>query len=180
MTEHPLEQIQASFSIGQRWHVFYTGMNAEKQAYESISGLGFETFIPFEKRIQRRPNRKPRTYETALFARYGFVKFDITKPSWGAILKAKGVIEILAPCGVPATVQDFKIDALKLAMNVGVFDRTRPPSVGMSVEVTGGPFQAFIGKIKRARTDDRMKVLLNIFGSEVETDIPLKWLREVA
>lgn len=176
---HPLDNVPASFTIGPKWFVFYTQINSEKRAEEAITALGFPVFIPFEKRIQRAPHRKPRSYETALFPRYGFVRFDPNDRQWGAILTAKFVSDLLRSGGVPQSVPEWKIDALKLAMNVGVFDRTKPPGVGMGVEITGGPFAAFVGKIKRARTDDRMDVVINFLGGEVSAQIPTIFLREI-
>ena len=164
----------------ERWHVVYTAVAAESRACESIAALGFTTFCPFEKRIRRLPNRKPYAYSTAYFPRYAFTRFDIDQ-NWPAILAAKGVADLLRNNGDPVPVADRVIDALMVAERVGLFDRTKPPAVGMTVEVTAGPFTGLIGRIRRARTGERMDVLLRILGNaEVTTTIPLTALREHA
>lgn len=168
------------FHEKQRWHVVYTAINAEAIASAEIAKLGFPTFCPFEKRIRRLPNRKPHTYQTAYFPRYGFVQFAATDCNWTSILGAKGVLDILRNNARPLPVSDHVVDALKLADRVGLFDKTKPPSVGMTVEVTAGPFSGLLGRIMRARTGDRMEVLLAMFGAEVSATIPLAALREMA
>lgn len=174
---NPLADIEASFSSGLRWYVVMTAPARELAAGESIRDLGYSTFIPMEKRVQRRPNRKPRRYEAPLFSRYVFVEMDINRDEWGELLDADGVIDLLRTCNVPRCVPQHKIDALKLADSMGVFDQTQPIKVGMSVEITEGPFATFIGKITRARGSERAKVLLNLFGGEIETDVPMAALR---
>jgi transcription antitermination factor NusG len=165
---------------GQRWHVVYTAINAEACARDEICKLGFPVFVPFEKRIRRLPNRKPFEYRTAYFPRYGFVRFDLDQ-NWPAILGAKGVVDLLRNNGIPIPVPDRAVDALKVADRIGLFDKTKPPAVGMEVEVTAGPFSGLLGRIMRARTGDRMDVLLKMFGeTEITATIPLMALRENA
>jgi len=175
--EHPLASIPASFEKRERWFVFFTHPSAEKRAQESISDLGLPVFVPFEKRIQRRLGRKPRRYEAALFPGYGFVRFDMNDERWGAIKHSDGVVDLLGSGGVPASVPDYAVEGLQLADTVGLFDRTKPPSVGMPVEITEGPFASFIGKVMKARSGDRIDVLLNIFGGDRSVTIPVSYMR---
>lgn len=175
--EHPLANISASFETRERWFVFFTHPSAEKRAQESITELGLPVFVPFEKRIQRRPGRKSRLYEAALFPGYGFVRFDMNDDRWGSIKHSDGVVDLLGSGGVPSSVPDGAIDGLKLAETVGLFDRTKPPSVGMSVEITDGPFASWIGKVTKARSGDRIDVLLNIFGADRSVTIPVAYMR---
>lgn len=166
--------------MADRWHVVYTAIAAEAVADAAIAALGYETFTPFEKRIRRLPGRKPRPYQTAYFPRYGFAKFDADQNEWPNIFNAKGVCDIIQNNCKPLSVVDQVIDALKVADAVGMFDRTKPPSVGMQIEVTCGPFSGFLGKIIRARTADRVDVALKMFGADVSTTVPLMALREMA
>lgn len=179
MHKHPLENVPCSFPVGKKWYCVYTEIHNEKLADRSIAALGFETFTPFEKRILRKPNRKPRIYEAALFPRYGFVRFDPNDYRWGAILEAKGVVEILKNASVPSSVPDSLIDGLKLAVRMGNLDKTKPPEVGMRVEATDGPFTEWVGKIMRAKGKDRARVLFSLFGATREVEMPLTMLRVV-
>lgn len=160
-----------------RWFAFYAQPSAEKRAGESIRDLGFPVFVPFEKRIRRRPNRKPQHYETALFPRYGFVQFAMTD-EWGPIKSADGVSDLVCTNWTPRPIPDHVIDALKLADSMGLLDRTQPHKVGQNVELTEGPFAGFIGKILRARSGDRVDILLDMFGSAVSATAPIATLKE--
>lgn len=163
----------------QHWYVFYTRAKAEKAASERISHLGFPVFVPLEKRIQRLPNGKPRPKENALFPRYGFVQFKPEDP-WSKILDADGVMDILRHELTPIPVPDDCMNRLRLAQNLGIFDHTKPPAIGTSVQVTSGPFGGWIGKILRCRTGDRADVLLKFLGAECSATIPLIALKEIA
>lgn len=163
-----------------KWFCFYTRIRAEAAAGASICDLGFHTFVPLEKRMARVPGRKPKAYETALFPRYGFVQFSLSDRDWPIILDADGVLDLLRSDDKPMSINSQIIDGLRLADSCGLFDRTKPPKVGMSVIVTSGPFASALGRIERARTADRMDVLLKIFGGETRATIPLGSLREVA
>ena len=176
---HPLEKIPASFPMGERYYAFYTHIHAEKITQRSIGELGYQTFIPFEKRILRRPGAKPRVYEAPLFPRYGFVKFDINDQNWGQIKYCKGVVDVLRNDGIPISVSQSDMDKFILAESMGLFDRTKPPAAGMMVLVTSGPFADMIGKVVKARAKDRVDILLNFFGSMREVEIPLVNLREI-
>jgi len=176
---HPLATIPASFPIGERWYAYYTHIHVEKITQKSILELGYQTFIPFEKRIVRRPGAKPRQYEVPLFPRYGFVKFDINDHNWGQIKYCKGVVDVLRNDGIPISISRHDMDRFILAESMGLFDRTKPPATGMQVLVTHGPFSDMLGKVIKARAKDRVAILLNFFGSMREVEIPLVNLREV-
>jgi transcription antitermination factor NusG len=79
----------------------------------------------------------------------------------------------------PIAVNEHLIEGLKLAEQIGVFDRTKPPRVGHKVEVMDGPYAQQIGHIARARAADRVKVMLRVFGALREVEVPLMALREV-
>ena len=179
MHKHPLENVPCSFPVGKKWFAFYTHIHRERLANDSIAALGFEVFTPFEKRVVRKANRKPRIYEAALFPRYGFVRFDPNDHRWGKIMDAKGVVEILTTSSVPRSVPDQLIDGLRLAVRMGNLDKTKPPEVGMRVEATDGPFVDWVGKILRSKGKERARVLFSLFGATREVEMPLTMLRVV-
>lgn len=163
------------------WHVFFSEPYRARSAGDNIAGLGYEVFVPIERRLRRRPFRKPIVLETELLRQYGFVKFNPTRDSWGEILDCKHVLDVLRNDGKPSVVPDFEIDRLKLAFNMGLFDHTKPPTVGANVEVMEGPFATFIGALKGIRAKDRRAfVELNIFGARRDVEVALYSLREAA
>jgi transcriptional antiterminator RfaH len=158
------------------WFVFYSEPRAEMKAAQSIKDIGFDAFVPVERRIKRKPRRM--MIESALFPRYGFIKLDLEADAWGLALAADGVIDLLKTNSIPSPVRSGIVEGLIVADNAGIFDHTAPPKIGMPVEITSGPFAGLIGKIKRSRTGDRMDVLLKMFNSEQNVTIPLANLKE--
>lgn len=179
-----LDDLPASFPSGPRWYALYTRIRAERAVGKAVGVLGYPTFVPLERRwlVYRgkwdRGKRVP--YECALFPRYLFVQFDINHPEWGAVVKTKGVVDLVRTNNIPRSIPDHVIEALQLAESIGVFDRTQPPRAGTKVEVTEGPYAGFIGEIsdKNTRVKRRVRVLLNAMGVETVVDIPLAILRE--
>lgn len=176
-TQSSIVDIPASFPAGQRWYVFSAEPAREMAADSEIRKLGFQTFTPCERRIRRVRNRRVEV-DRPLFGGYGFVRFDINREAWGQIVNAKWVWDVLRMARVPVSVPDRVIDGLMVADRAGVFDHTRPPSAGMMVEITSGPFAGLLGKVKRARSSERMEVLVTWLNAEICADVPLASLRE--
>lgn len=162
------------------WYAFRTEIKAEKRAQSGIEALGFNTFVPSERRIIIRRRRKVE-HERPLFARYGFVKFDIEKDEWGPIKSVDGVESLLGGNLMPVRIPAQQIESLQLAQKYGLFDRTKPVlpfKIGDKVEIGEGPFAGFIGKVLKARSDERIDVLLDFFGSQRAIEFQLLHIRE--
>ena len=177
---HPLTDIPASFTSGERWYVFYSFPNLEKKAADAIfQETGCPTYVPVEKRIRRRPGVKAREYETAVFSRYGFVRFDINKSEWGGISDCKFVVGLIRQNSVPLAVPERVIDSIIVADRAGLFDRTKPPAIGKEVEIIDGSMAGLIGKVLRARAKEKLDVLLNFLGSEITATVSIANLRMI-
>lgn len=148
-------------------------------AEDGIGELGFPLFCPRERVFKVRRGRKVKE-DRPLFLGYVFTSFDREAKTWGAIEHVDGVLGILKNCGVPVAAKNEQIAELRLAETMGMFDRTKPPSVGINVETAEGPLSGLIGKIARARTAERVEVALKgLFGRVVKANVPLAMLREV-
>ena len=161
------------------WHAFRSHIKCELRAQDGIKELGFDVFVPLESRWIIRRRRKLKV-ESPLFTGYGFVKFDIIENEWPKINNVDGVEGLLSNNRVPVRVPEREIDQLKLAQKFGLFDRTKKPSpfkLGDKVQIEEGPFSGFIGKVIKARTADRINILLNFFGSTREVEFPLLQVR---
>lgn len=178
MPPEPL--VPASYPLGRAWYVFRSNIKCEFKAEAGIKALGFEPFIPRERKSVIRRRRKV-ILESPLFTGYGFVKFDVEREDWGNIKSVDGVDDILKNNDLPVRVPSHEIDKIKLAEKFGLFDRTKKPmpfNQGDDVEIGEGPFSGFIGKVMRARSGDRVDILLDFFGSTREIVIPLLHIRE--
>jgi transcription antitermination factor NusG len=175
----PNPTIPISYPAGGAWYAYRTAIKGEWRAKYGIEALGFETFMPMERRAIIRRRRKV-LIESPLFARYGFVHFDIHKDEWGEIHTIDGIESLLTNNQIPVRVPTYEIDQLKLAAKFGLFDRTKKPDPfkpGDEIKIEEGPFSGFIGKVIRARTGDRVDILLNFFGSMREIELPLLQIR---
>ncbi len=74
-------------------------------------------------------------------------------------------------------VPDGFVESLKHAEQLGLFDRTKLPApfpIGSSVMLdSSGPFAELIGKVKRARTRDRVDVLIKYLNRELLVNVPI-------
>lgn len=175
----PNPTIPISYPVGGAWYAYRTAIKCEWRAKLGIDALGFETFMPMETRAIVRRRRKV-TIESPLFARYGFFHMDINKDEWGEIQLVDGVEAVLTNNQIPVRVPTYEIDQLKLAAKFGLFDRTKKPDPfkpGDEVRIEEGPFSGFIGKVLKARTGDRVDILLNFFGSMREIPFPILQIR---
>jgi transcription antitermination factor NusG len=156
------------------WFPLYTRVNSERRAAQRLEELGFEVLLPLEKRRARIPGWPDRV--SALFPRYIFVKFHVE--SLSAILAVRQIVDVLRINTVPAWVPETAIESLRLAVAMELYDYTKPPKAGMLVELGDGPLAGFLGRVKRASPNKRVRVLVEFLGGLIEVDVPVEALRE--
>lgn len=163
----------------ERWHLAFTAGGAEQDVVKDLNEIGFQAFAPLEKVRKVIRGRKVERM-MPLFTRYVFTRFDSADLEWREILNTSGVVDVVRESAstLPLRMPDIEIERLKLAEKLGVFDRTKPMQAGVEVEVMDGPFTGFIGKVSRARSDDRIDVLLQFLGTERVSCVPLASLRQ--
>lgn len=167
MIETPI--LPASFPLGRAWFVAAVEPRREQTAREEIERLGYCVFCPTESRIKVRNGRKVEITDP-LFRGYLFVHFDRERDAWGLITAARGVLDILRNGLLPLQVPDREMQKLQDAVATGVFDRANTLKPGEEVEITEGPFQGLIAKVKSAEPKKRAKILLAALGS-IEIDL---------
>ncbi len=157
------------------WHVIWTAPRAEANAIEEIERLGFKTYCPLEKCRPWRRNRRE-IFERPLFPRYAFVQFDPLEP-WSEICHGDGVVDLLRNDNVPVRLPDGFADNLKHLQQLGLFDHTKLPApfpIGSQVMLdASGPFAELVGKVRRARSRDRVDVLIKYLNREVLVNVPI-------
>lgn len=171
-----------SFPLGRAWYVVSAFSRSEDDIEREVIDLGFEAYVPRQK-VKRIVRGRRVEQEVALFPGYLFVSFDHDRDNWAFILDIDGVIEILRNSNVPVRVNATIIDRLRRAEAAGQFDKTKPGaefSEGQEVEIMEGPMAGLIAKIKSARAKNRIKILTNLFGTAIVSDIDACKLRRVA
>ncbi len=158
------------------WHVVWTEPRAEDEAVRELGNLGFDVYCPAERCRRWRRNRR-QYFQRPLFPRYAFVAFDPRQPGWGAIYDAAGVLNILSNDGRPMRLPAGFVESLRHAEQLGLFDHTKAPApfpLGSKVQLDGtGPFAKLIGTLKRARSRDRVDVLINYLNREIMVNVSI-------
>ncbi len=173
VTSRPLVVIRPASSL--HWFVIWTTPRAEANAIEEIERLGFKAYCPLEKCRRFRRNRRE-IFTRPLFPRYAFVQFDPHEP-WSEICHADGVVDLLRNDNIPMRVPDGFVENLQHLQQLGLFDHTKLPApfpIGSSVMLdASGPFAELIGKVKRARSRERVDVLIKYLNREVVVNVPI-------
>lgn len=162
----------------QRWYVVQAQPNGEERAIVNLERQGFESYLPrITKR--RRQARRVQMVRRPLFPRYLFVHLDISAQRWRPILSTFGVSTLIRLGNDPTPVPDGMVEALQ--------DRERDGSLievpatarfkeGQEVEVREGPFSDLIGRFVRMADQERIVVLLNTLGRQVQTTLPADYV----
>lgn len=175
----PSPLIPASFPLGSAWFVAVCspfemcwthdrGGKGHFPVERRINELGFETYIPVERRNIPRNHRKYLRIMPLLGANYLFVRFDRERDEWGAILADPGIHDILGHMQIPQRIPDLMIERIRREEEAGVFDFTKPFSAfaqGDSVEIKEGPFAGLMAKVRSASPKKRVRLLLAGLGS---------------
>lgn len=156
-----------------RWYCLRTGPRQEDLAARNLSRLeGITTFLP-RIRFRRATRRGPVWFTEPLFPRYLFAQFDRAALQ-RFVLHTHGVTGWVHFGEQPAEVPGAALDRLRAelgAEEIKVFDQPLQP--GDKATVVAGPMQGIEVVVRQLLSSaDRVRVLLNFLGREMEVDMP--------
>jgi transcription elongation factor/antiterminator RfaH len=167
----PVEGQGVTLAGNERWYLAHTLPRCEAKAQFHLGAQGFQTFLPqFVKTV--RHARQLRNVRAALFPNYIFVIIDPTRDRWLSIRSTVGVSSLVTCDGRPLAVPEGIVEAL--------IERTDPSNItrldvdlveGQSVRILTGPFANFVGTLDKLSGNDRVRVLLQLMGSEVPVSV---------
>lgn len=172
------------------WHVVYCHAKGELRAKLGLVSLGFETYLPVEKRWIRHA-RKREIRDRPLFSRYLFVSFDVNEPGWmNQVTSTDGVMYILAYplvqgneiAWIPERVPDAFITQLRRKEAAGDFDYTKPTcafSVGQEVRIAEGPFAGLNAIVHSTPDNKKVEVLLDLLKRKTVVELEASGLEKV-
>lgn len=165
------------------WTCAYTEPRKEFQTQGEIKRFGFETFLPVMTRAKM-IRRKRMILTEAIFSRYIFVAMPMItfSEAYSKIRRARGVLHLLEGPKGPSAVPGEVIEKFRHAERHGCFDYSRPKSEfakGENVQILDGPFAGLIAKVQSASPRKRIRILLKLLGSEIETEIATEDLQKV-
>lgn len=154
------------------WYVVHTQPNAEIRALGHLLRQGFEPYLP-RFTASRRHARKVEVVVRALFPRYLFVRLDLAKERWRAILSTVGVAGLVMGGDRPAAVPAGVIEEIRAREDEAGMVRVAPAGLrqGQKVRVTAGPLADFDGVFDGLDDRQRVIVLLNLMGRNIR--VPL-------
>jgi transcriptional antiterminator RfaH len=158
-----------------KWYVAYTHVNREVEAARHLAQQGFDIYLP-QYLKSRRHARKSDWVARPLFPRYLFIKMDIDHALWRAINSTRGIINLISNGDGPTFITESVVQGIKsyedndglISPNIADFFKPGDP-----VQVTAGAMMDQIGLFRCKTDNDRVIVLFNLMGREVNLTLPL-------
>lgn len=156
-----------------RWYVVHSQPNGEAKAAFNLRRQGFTAYLPRCLKT-RRHARRTEHVPTPLFPRYLFVEFDPASRPWRCILSTVGVASLICHAGLPAPVPMGVVEELMdredgdgyVALAGGWL------KAGDTVALADGPLAGCRGLVLCASDKERVDVLLQLLGRQLEIEVP--------
>ena len=158
-----------------RWYVAYTQPNCEWKAVGHLRRQGFEAYLPLCRAIRRHARRKE-VVRRPLFPRYVFVGFDLAADRWRAVNGTVGVSRLVSRGERPAPLPDDVVAALRAGEDAeGLVSLTSLVlfDPGAKLRVLDGAFAGQTGRYVYMSEAERVVLLFDLIGREVEVTVPI-------
>lgn len=163
------------------WFVVQTNPQCEARAEGGLREAGLDVYLPRFSRWQKIARPVPRgpqkrEVQFPLFSGYLFIGSNkAAGPDWKEISETDGVRRVLGVQGgkerlgdgVLNRVRDIEVECRR---QFGVGTGIKP---GSTVRITTGPFAQFCAQLVAMADDDRVRVLVSIFGRSTEMTLPV-------
>jgi transcriptional antiterminator RfaH len=156
-----------------KWYVASTHPRQELRAESNLRRQGFEAWLPKLVR-DRRHARRVDTTSAPLFPGYLFIAMDMCSHRWRAINSTFGVRHVLCHGETPRAVEcGFVETLLASADDAGVVSMPGVDELvpGQPLRLVSGPFANYIGTLLSLADKDRVALLLNLLGREVQVRV---------
>jgi transcription antitermination factor NusG len=155
-----------SLERGERWFVARAHTNRENSAQFNLDRLGFRSFAPRIKRTVRHA-RKSRDVLAPLFPGYIFLILDLSRDRWRAVNSTFGIISLITGVEQPLPVPYGVVEALQLTASSGPIRLDDDLEIGQKVRILSGPFADALCRLVHLDDKGRVRVLLELMGTEV-------------
>ena len=156
---------------GERWFVARALTHQENRAQFNLHRLGFRNFLPRLRRTVRH-SRRLRDTMNPLFPGYIFIIMDLSKHRWRSVNGTFGVASLIMGADQPAPVPPGVIEALVASCESrGVVRLEDSLEIGQKVRILSGPFAETLCRLAHLDDRGRVRVLLEIMGTEVAAQL---------
>jgi transcription antitermination factor NusG len=174
-TQETLEGEGMSYSLqlapAERWFVARVLPHQENRAQFNLHRLGFRSFLPRLRRTVRHARRSLETLQP-LFPGYIFVIIDLSKDRWRSVNGTFGVASLIMGGEQPRPVPPGVVEALIVSYeSCGAVRLDDGLEIGQKVRILSGPFAETLCRLAHLDDRGRVRVLLEIMGMEVTTQL---------
>lgn len=168
-----------------KWYVVHTYSGYENKVAENIEKvvenrklheLIEEVRIPTEMVSEIGKDGKTVQAERKLFPSYVLVKMVMTDETWYIVRNTRGVTGFVGPGSKPVPLTEKEVAALGVDRGSKAVEVTF--KVGDSVNVIGGSFDGFVGRVTAIDTEAQTaEVVVSMFGRETPVTLPLSQIK---
>ena len=156
---------QLTLQHGERWFVARVHASRENSAQFNLNRLGFRSFAPRVSRTVRHA-RKSRTVLAPLFPGYVFIILDLSRDRWRTVNSTFGVASLIMGVEQPIPVPQGVVEAI-MTQDFGVVRSDDNLKIGQQVRILSGPFAEALCQLVHLDDRGRVRVLLELMGTEV-------------
>ena len=157
------------------WYVVYSKPRKEEQVQLHLGLKGIESFFP---RLQMPASTRRKRAITPLFPNYLFVRVALASEAH-YVVWSPGVKRIVSFSDTPVPLEDSVVEFLReRADERGVIQARSQFSAGQAVEITGGPFNGFLGIVENPpNAKGRVKVLLKLLSRQISVKLGVEFIK---
>jgi transcription antitermination factor NusG len=168
-----------SLERGERWFVTRVHPNRENSAQFNLDRLGFRSFAPRVRRTVRHA-RKLRNVLAPLFPGYIFLILDLSRDRWRAVNSTFGVASLIMGAEQPMPVPCGVVEALVITENSGLVRLDNDLEIGQNVRILSGPFADALCRLVHLDDRGRVRILLELMGTEVTAQLDRSYVAPAA
>ena len=158
----------------QAWFAVATKPRSEGIAFDHLTRQGYACLWPRVRRSRRGAGGVREAIE-CLFPNYLFLQADPDCKSLAPVRSTRGAIGLVRFGGVPATVPQAVIDAIRSRVDEadGLLRLGMPDwQPGSRVSISEGPLSGVEGVFLARTGTDRVRLLLELLGTRREVEVP--------
>jgi transcription antitermination factor NusG len=168
-----------SLEQGERWFVARVYSHRENSAQFNLDRLGFRSFAPRVRRTVRHA-RKLRNVLAPLFPGYIFLILDLSRDRWRAVNSTFGVASLIMGAEQPMPVPRGVVESLVITENSGLVRLDDDLEIGQRVRILSGPFADTLCRLVHLDDRGRVRVLLELMGTEVTAQLDRSYVAPAA
>ncbi len=151
------------------WFAVRTRSRQEHIVSRYLNATGLEEFLPLYK-VRRRWSDRVKEVDVPLFDGYVFCRFDDKEML--PVLRAPGVVHVVSFDGIPASIPEEEIDAVRRLMESNLPASPCPYiKEGAAVRIRSGPMKGVEGRLVEIKNRYRLRLSVHLLQRSVEVEI---------